>query len=184
MSARNSCNVNEQNSNAAVGQNHGQAEDHDLAPVCRICLEGEKTSWQSCTTCPDGGNTSKKKKGGKTSPKKSKCKKEDAPAHELIAPCLCRGSGKWVHRGCLDEWRAMGAQTNTACFTHCPQCNFEYRFDKVLRDNEAAIKERKKKFRAQVCGDCCLGVFGMNVFLVLCSLLMMSAKWWQSCSQT
>ena len=27
-------------------------------------------------------------------------------AHTLIAPCLCKGSSRWIHRGCLNEVRA------------------------------------------------------------------------------
>jgi hypothetical protein len=26
---------------------------------------------------------------------------------ELISPCLCRGTQKFVHRSCLDNWRAV-----------------------------------------------------------------------------
>ena len=43
----------------------------------------------------------------------------------LIAPCLCAGSSKWVHRRCLDNWRAT--RHNPQCFTHCNTCNYQYR---------------------------------------------------------
>ena len=43
----------------------------------------------------------------------------------LIAPCLCAGSSKWVHRRCLDNWRAT--RHNPQCFTHCNTCNYKYR---------------------------------------------------------
>ena len=26
---------------------------------------------------------------------------------EIISPCLCNGTGKWVHRECLEIWRAV-----------------------------------------------------------------------------
>ena len=42
----------------------------------------------------------------------------------LIAPCDCRGSARWVHRACLDEWRAQ--ERVPRAFTHCPTCKFEY----------------------------------------------------------
>ena len=42
----------------------------------------------------------------------------------LIAPCRCKGTVKYIHRECLDTWRA--SHTTADCFTHCPQCKFEY----------------------------------------------------------
>jgi len=42
---------------------------------------------------------------------------------DLIAPCQCAGSSKWVHRHCLDRWRANGGPHS---FTHCPTCQFAY----------------------------------------------------------
>ena len=32
---------------------------------------------------------------------------DQTPDDPLIAPCRCAGTTKWVHRGCLDEWRAQ-----------------------------------------------------------------------------
>jgi hypothetical protein len=45
-------------------------------------------------------------------------------ADSMIAPCLCAGTSKFVHRACLDEWRAQEAQPRA--FTHCPSCKFQY----------------------------------------------------------
>lgn len=42
----------------------------------------------------------------------------------LIAPCSCAGTQRWIHRGCLDEWRAQ--ERLPRAFTHCPTCKFEY----------------------------------------------------------
>ena len=30
---------------------------------------------------------------------------EDGVRADFIAPCACRGTSKWVHRQCLDQWR-------------------------------------------------------------------------------
>lgn len=38
---------------------------------------------------------------------------------ELIAPCQCRGTQKFVHRACLDNWRV--AKEGFA-FAHCTEC--------------------------------------------------------------
>ena len=32
---------------------------------------------------------------------------EDAERSEVIAPCACKGSQKWVHRQCLNNWRSV-----------------------------------------------------------------------------
>jgi hypothetical protein len=58
---------------------------------CRFCHEGEGT----------GGH-------------------DLAPDH-LIGPCECRGSVMWVHRGCLDRWRAVS--TNSSSFSRCDLCH-------------------------------------------------------------
>ncbi|CAE7745975.1 Slc35b2 [Symbiodinium sp. KB8] len=48
---------------------------------------------------------------------------------ELIAPCRCAGSMRWVHRACLDTWRASGQ--NPKAFTHCCACGFRYKLRKA-----------------------------------------------------
>ena len=47
---------------------------------------------------------------------------DGAPASDLIAPCLCRGTQLWVHRDCLDEWRATGR----GAFSQCGECCTPY----------------------------------------------------------
>eukprot|EP01083_Nonionella_stella_P021529 59694_1 len=49
---------------------------------------------------------------------------ESSAAKTMIAPCLCSGDLKLVHRKCLNEYRALyGIGTQ---FTQCTTCNFEY----------------------------------------------------------
>jgi hypothetical protein len=43
---------------------------------------------------------------------------------KLIAPCLCKGTQRFVHRECLNEWRSQSHAFNA--FSHCPTCKFEY----------------------------------------------------------
>jgi hypothetical protein len=45
----------------------------------------------------------------------------------MIAPCSCRGSSKWVHRFCLDEWRAQ--ERVQLAFSHCSVCRFAYELE-------------------------------------------------------
>lgn len=51
------------------------------------------------------------------------CLDDDDPS-SMIAPCLCAGSSNWVHRGCLNEWRAQ--EQTPFSFTRCPSCHFTY----------------------------------------------------------
>eukprot|EP00820_Chromera_velia_P028378 Cvel_11634.t1-p1 / transcript=Cvel_11634.t1 / gene=Cvel_11634 / organism=Chromera_velia_CCMP2878 / gene_product=E3 ubiquitin-protein ligase MARCH7, putative / transcript_product=E3 ubiquitin-protein ligase MARCH7, putative / location=Cvel_scaffold737:888-1744(-) / protein_length=58 / sequence_SO=supercontig / SO=protein_coding / is_pseudo=false len=39
---------------------------------------------------------------------------------ELIVPCDCKGSVKYVHRQCLDKWRSSGV--NPMSLTRCEIC--------------------------------------------------------------
>ena len=46
------------------------------------------------------------------------CGELDGP---LILPCACRGSNKWVHRRCFEEWRRTSSKVGDAC--RCDECN-------------------------------------------------------------
>ena len=43
----------------------------------------------------------------------------------LVQPCACRGSAKWIHIACLEEWRRKSPKEDAAY--RCGQCNEEYR---------------------------------------------------------
>jgi E3 ubiquitin-protein ligase DOA10 len=47
----------------------------------------------------------------------------------LIAPCSCSGSSKWVHRECLDTWRAT---REDIAFSRCTVCLTPF----VIRNRE------------------------------------------------
>ncbi|CAK7275209.1 hypothetical protein SEPCBS57363_006563 [Sporothrix epigloea] len=48
----------------------------------------------------------------------------------LISPCLCKGSQKYVHEGCLQSWR-MARPLAERNFWKCPTCGFEYRIQRL-----------------------------------------------------
>jgi hypothetical protein len=90
-------------------------------------------------------------------------------AGRLIAPCQCRGTSAWVHRGCLDRWRAT--QEDRA-FSQCTECRFSYEYvqtagaaeDKgwLFDDGPLTAKRRRRaKFQLFVARDF------LAVFLVL-----------------
>ncbi|OLQ00129.1 ERAD-associated E3 ubiquitin-protein ligase doa10 [Symbiodinium microadriaticum] len=55
------------------------------------------------------------------------CLEGELEDDELLAPCLCRGSSKYVHRGCLDSWRISGFDPKTV--THCGTCKAKFRLE-------------------------------------------------------
>jgi len=48
----------------------------------------------------------------------------------LIRPCLCKGSQKYVHEGCLASWRLQDP-TNKRNFWQCPTCRYNYRLTRM-----------------------------------------------------
>jgi hypothetical protein len=74
------------------------------------------------------------------------CLGDDKP-DDLIAPCNCKGSALWVHRSCLDEWRAQAAVP--LAFTHCSVCMFPY----VLAERPAPSRGARTYFGALVVRD-------------------------------
>ena len=45
---------------------------------------------------------------------------DDGP---LVQPCVCRGSAKWIHKACVEEWRRTGPREDAA--HRCSQCKDE-----------------------------------------------------------
>lgn len=43
----------------------------------------------------------------------------DSEGEDLIAPCHCKGTQKYVHRSCLDNWRST---KEGFAFAHCTEC--------------------------------------------------------------
>lgn len=57
---------------------------------------------------------------------------------DLIAPCHCRGTQKYVHRSCLDNWRSTKVLINVAIFKmFIPAVTLLYsRFNTTIEKNE------------------------------------------------
>ncbi|XP_067132007.1 E3 ubiquitin-protein ligase MARCHF5-like isoform X1 [Centruroides vittatus] len=45
---------------------------------------------------------------------------------EWLQPCQCRGTTKWVHQICLEDWIDSKQSGNSRTSVSCPQCNTEY----------------------------------------------------------
>ncbi|PNS15662.1 hypothetical protein CAC42_4114 [Sphaceloma murrayae] len=48
----------------------------------------------------------------------------------LIRPCLCKGSQKYVHEGCLSLWRLQDPN-NKRNYWQCPTCKYSYRLERM-----------------------------------------------------
>ena len=69
---------------------------------CRICLEPGTTRFTRTYCCGIRISTDRRK--------------------QLVAPCTCRGTQRWVHRSCLDEWRS----THRRNAKKCRECRYRY----------------------------------------------------------
>jgi len=48
----------------------------------------------------------------------------------LIRPCSCKGTSKYVHEGCLNQWR-LANPNNARNYYECPTCKFKYRLERL-----------------------------------------------------
>ena len=99
------------------------ADDQSNLAICRICLD------------TSSGDTA----GGET-------------LGRLLSPCKCKGTMKYVHATCLDQWRAASARSTSAIA--CDQCGAPYRF-------------RKSKFVGLATSPSLLFIVSLFLFLLL-----------------
>ena len=51
--------------------------------------------------------------------------RDDEDRRPLVQPCACRGSAKWIHQHCLEQWRRTSLKEDAAY--RCGQCMDHYR---------------------------------------------------------
>jgi len=86
---------------------------------------------------------------------------EDDPLAAWVAPCLCKGTTKWVHQVCIQRWVDEKQKGNSSAGVSCPQCGAEY----VIRfpESPAVIRllDTLDKLVARLCpviaGGVCVG---------------------------
>jgi hypothetical protein len=68
---------------------------------------------------------------------------EGGDQEDIISPCNCNGTSKYVHRACLDQWRSQDPTHDN--FSRCNQCRFTYE----MENPGATVTEadRKKKYK-------------------------------------
>ena len=91
--------------------------------TCRICLDTVEP------TFPAAGDTTALGMLGLNRPEKPVWQ-SPPPDGRLISPCICKGSQKYVHEGCLQMWRAQNPM-NDSNYLQCPTCKFKYRMSRV-----------------------------------------------------
>ncbi|KAK8087026.1 hypothetical protein PG994_002000 [Apiospora phragmitis] len=47
----------------------------------------------------------------------------------LISPCMCKGGQRYVHEGCLQQWRYNMAGTDNQF--QCPTCQYQYQLERM-----------------------------------------------------
>ncbi|CAN6884710.1 unnamed protein product [Brassica oleracea] len=54
---------------------------------------------------------------------------ENDRGDELISPCMCKGTQKFVHLSCLDLWRSLS--DGGFAFSNCTTCNAQFHLPEV-----------------------------------------------------
>lgn len=114
------------------------------------CSNGENEEPRQCRICLDD--------------------EDEGESGTLIAPCGCKGHQKWVHRGCLDEWRANN--TDHIAFSKCTECLTDYRMA------YAGASAGKKEYYCYVTRD-----VGVGCTLLQSLMLLLGAFLWMICSK-
>ncbi len=81
---------------------------------------------------------------------------EDANRDEVIAPCACTGTSKWVHRECLDKWRTT---REDKAFSKCTECLTEYLLISKVKDSWWSSTYRYIWFYSLIIRDILLVIF-------------------------
>jgi hypothetical protein len=103
------------NESSRTGQSTRSSRRQHWPPrQCRICLD---------VVQPTLNVPSEHLPGFLQSPGNVKYEDESG---RLIRPCLCKGSAKYVHEGCLQTWRHADPGYGRRNYWQCPTCGFKY----------------------------------------------------------
>ncbi|KAK0706782.1 hypothetical protein B0T26DRAFT_609693, partial [Lasiosphaeria miniovina] len=98
-----------------------QKQRHYKPRTCRICLDVVQPSADIDESVAGG-----------LFPSRTRVRyvSDDPELGRLISPCKCKGSQKYVHEGCLQQWR-RAAPMSDRNFWRCPTCHFQYRMQRL-----------------------------------------------------
>ena len=94
---------------------------------------------------------------------------ETAERSEVIAPCACKGTSKWVHRGCLNHWRST---REDIAFSKCTECLQSYELTSRADDSCQPRMMRRGKFFLLVVRDSCGAFLFTQLVIVSLSYLI------------
>lgn len=95
-----------------------ERQRHWRPRTCRICLE---------TVLPSFNVPSENLPGiFQATPSVS----YDSEGGRLLRPCKCKGSSKYVHESCLQQWRHADPDSRRH-YWQCPTCHFQYRLERM-----------------------------------------------------
>jgi len=90
--------------------------------TCRICLEVNHPSMIPSTIPSIPGLAPR--------PPRVVYESSEPELGRLISPCKCKGSSRYVHEGCLRQWR-MAAPSRDRNYWKCPTCGYQYRLERL-----------------------------------------------------
>ncbi|RDW82114.1 hypothetical protein BP6252_03226 [Coleophoma cylindrospora] len=100
----------------------GNKKKYYAPRTCRICLEVVQPTFEPVV---DGFASILN-----PTPKVSYIS-EDPESGRLIRPCKCKGSQRYCHEGCLQQWRHADPSYGRRNFWECPTCKFRYRLERL-----------------------------------------------------
>jgi RING-variant domain len=99
-----------------------KAQKHYASRTCRICLEVVSPTFEPA---PEGLS------GILHPPPRVIYISQDAESGRLIRPCKCKGTQRYVHEGCLQQWRYADPGFGRRNYFECPTCKFRYRLERM-----------------------------------------------------
>lgn len=93
---------------------------------------------------------------------------------EVIAPCACKGSSKWVHRTCLDQWRTT---REDRAFSKCTECQQAYVLISNSPDSPQQRWRRKKEFAYYITRDFIVAFSCMQIIIIIFAILVWSCDY-------
>ena len=89
----------------------------------------------------------------------------DEHSQDIISPCSCSGSLAYVHRECLDKWRARNK--NGRGFKACDICSFEYVIETIVDHPDEELKRLKKYYKSVALDLGAMLLYSQCVIIVL-----------------
>ncbi|KAI8821659.1 uncharacterized protein EV422DRAFT_427191 [Fimicolochytrium jonesii] len=101
-----------------VGPTHDETSDRDTATAAPGSLNPETNSTETGAV-PEEHRICRICYGGPAEP-------DEPYLGRLISPCKCKGTMRFVHTGCLNEWRKVSRKKES--FYQCDHCLYKYHF--------------------------------------------------------